>query len=741
MQVKLRSKLGKVLRMSENTDKPWFVRPITGIGINLWAPEWYDASIRKFDAEKVASAVARTGASVALTFQGFSQDHFGVYCCPTELGPVHKNLQEGRDHLGEYVEALHRRNIKAFAYYSFWADRVLWERNPDWRQRDAEGNDIPGGNFGYLCTNSPYRDLALARIREIALNYEVDGFLIDMLEMSANPMGCYCTYCQRKFRERFGRDLPRPPQAYDEDWLRFVHWRYDCHEELMVELRNAVVETRPGCVFMHNSFTLREERDGWAGGHDYEHITQYDDVVTSLPGIGDTQFRHTDEKWKTGLLTRYLRGISNRPVLMQVNRGPYSRDYQTLPVRELKLNVYGSVVAGGSPAYIDNLFPDGSVDERAYDHMAEALQEVKGKVEYLDYDEELPFAALLFSQRSEEYWGLAYPGERKYGLSFEGAYKALLEGHIPFQIIGELGVTSDNLTKFKVLVIPAGVVLDDAQVEAIAAFARGGGALVATAGTALIDGEGRARSNFGLSDVFGVDYLSTVNYHISFIKSTEHPICNGIDPRESIPHWGGYQIKVVPHDGVEVVANVALPVTEIAAGVRVFSWTQNPDVPAGETTSYPAVVASSVGDGRCVFFTGDVTGVYGVYGYPSLRKLFLEAVRWSCKRQIPLEVDGPLCLETSCFRQGNRFVIHLLNHNKTSLRGTAVTGGAMIEGGLPCRDVGIRLSLGGRTPSRVYLAPSREDVPYDLREGRVEMNVPEIDIHQLVVVDCGDVHA
>jgi hypothetical protein len=117
----------------------WAEHPVTGIGTNIWAPEWLSESITKWDPDKLADSLANAGIQVAFTFQGFTQDHFGISYFPTRMGPTHRNLN-GHDHIREYLDAMHKRNIRVFGYYSF-PDANVWTRNPDWHQVSRrEGN-------------------------------------------------------------------------------------------------------------------------------------------------------------------------------------------------------------------------------------------------------------------------------------------------------------------------------------------------------------------------------------------------------------------------------------------------------------------------------------------------------------------------------------------------------------------------------------------------------------------------
>jgi hypothetical protein len=317
---------------------------------------------------------------------------------PTRLGPQHRNLK-GRDHLQEYVAALHKRNVKVMGYYSF-PDKGAWDRNPDWRQVDSNGREIPDGNFGgRLCPNSPYREYFLARISEIVRRYELDGFLLDAAGFSADEPGCYCSYCQRKYKERYGRELPRQRSGYDSDWQTFLKFRFDSMQELYRDVHADCKRIRPKMVYTHNAIAVRLL--GWGRGEDYEKSVQLDDIVTSIGEwfdfvpLGPT--RNSDEIWKTGMLTRFLRGVSGKPVWMQMGAYMYSRDYQVLPVHELKLAAYTIVENGGSPIYITNAFPDGTVDTVLTDRVSTVLHEVSSKKNYLDNTVDVPRGPILLA--------------------------------------------------------------------------------------------------------------------------------------------------------------------------------------------------------------------------------------------------------------------------------------------------------------------------------------------------------
>jgi hypothetical protein len=505
-------------------------------------------------------------------------------------------------------------------------------------------------------------------------------------------------------------------------------------QELYRDAHDSFKRIRPQMLFTHNAFALRGP--GWSEGEDFERSTRLDDVVTSIgtwDGGGPRgPSRDPSEIWETGMLTRYLRNLSGKQVWMQSGAYIYARDYQALPLEELKLAAYTVVTNGGSPVYITNAFPDGSVDTVLADRMAKVLPDVSANKAYLENAQDLPFAALYYSRASHVLADSVYPGERRYLSSFEGAYKALMEEHVPFDIVGTEGISSDRIAKYKVLVIPDAVAMSDEEAGIVRKFVANGGDIIATARTSLLDTNGDSRKSFALADVFGADYESVLNYSTSFIKPEANAICEGIDPRENIPHRNGQQVKVLLRADAERAAKLMLPATEVVSGIRAFTYGN--DVAPGAVTEFPAILTHGFGKGRSVYFAGDVTGAYGKFGDPSLRKLLRNAVRWANGSALPLETDAPLAVEVRCYVQGKRYVVHLMNYTTSQLRLWDDVGGPAAEEAVPVRDISIRLHTGWQ-PSKAYLASSKQALPIKFENGTVSVRVPKLDVFELLILE------
>ena len=703
----------------------WHKKFIKAIGVNIWAPEWYDQSVRNFDAEKIAVTLKRNRTDVGLTFQGFSQDHFGVSYFPTEHGHRHRNLS-GRDHLGEYQKAVRGAGAKFFTYYCF-QDRIIWDQYPDWRVHNKEGQTPMGDNFGYLCPNSPYRDHVIMRMCEIAEKYKPDGWLLDVFQM---PI-CYCSYCKRKYRMTFGIVLPESEPDCGGEWRRFNHWRRVQLVELYREIVNAVKSITPETVFMHNAFALWNY-DEWRSGEDHEALFEYDDVTTNISNCeygGEGPSRSPDMIWRAGYYTRAFRGLSGgKPVWMQFGRFMYSRDYTAIPEHELALNAYSVITNGGCPAVIDNAFPDASPDPVTNERLEQIFADINKKEQYLGHDSELEFAALLYSKSSQDWFELACPGKGTYGFGFMGTYKILLESHMPFQIVSDRKLTLEQLSKFKVLILSDCAVMSGETAEIIRKYVKGGGSVVALGKTGMIDTDGNVRDYSELSDIFGVRFKGMLNYKTSFAVALDNAICEGIDKRSHIPLRDCYPERFDITGNAEIVMLSELPATEVVSQKRIFTYTT--DVAPGTSTE-PLAVLNEYGKGKCVYFGGNIARIYGIYGNPELRSAVRGAIK-ACAES-PVQTDAPLFVETAVYRKDGNVVLHLLNYATGQLRMTNRAGGYVAEQAIPVYDINMSIDFGGEFPKSIKLEDGT-DIPYTIDGGYVRFSIPKLETHLLVVI-------
>lgn len=163
--------------------------PPRQLHLDFHTPPEVKGVARDFDAPAFASRVAGLGAeSVTL----FARCHHGMFYYPSRLGALHPGL-EGRDLMGEMLEALHAEGIRCALYLSVGWDEVLAEAHPDWRQKRRSGEDAvqifpdPGGGEGrgrwrFLNWLHPaFLDFLEANLTELFDRYRFEGLFFDIV--------------------------------------------------------------------------------------------------------------------------------------------------------------------------------------------------------------------------------------------------------------------------------------------------------------------------------------------------------------------------------------------------------------------------------------------------------------------------------------------------------------------------------------------------------------------------------
>ena len=164
---------------------------------DMHTPDWDPRFMSRVDPQQVAELAARAGGTV---FWAFAKCVHGSAYYPTRVGHQHETVA-GRDLLAEMIAALRAREIASVIYYCTCNDTWAADQNPDWSQRNSEGQALPEvsiNDFLWTCLNSPYRQRVLEQLRELAHGYDdAVGIFLDRVDWG--PGGCYCDYCQRAF--------------------------------------------------------------------------------------------------------------------------------------------------------------------------------------------------------------------------------------------------------------------------------------------------------------------------------------------------------------------------------------------------------------------------------------------------------------------------------------------------------------------------------------------------------------
>jgi type 1 glutamine amidotransferase len=340
-----------------------------------------------------------------------------------------------------------------------------------------------------------------------------------------------------------------------------------------------------------------------------------------------------------------------------------------------------------------------------------------------------------------------------------GAFRALFEKHWPIRILTEYDLEDANLRGVRVLVLPNVACLSNRAVEVVRRFVRQGGGLVATYETSLYDANFQRRPDFALADLFHAKYVASHPVQqrtdgLTLTLDSAHPIV--ADPIILARQNTSWRNPDGPPPDTGPLALVA-SATEVQAlnGGEILARYHLPNRP----DRYPALIASSYGKGRVVYFPASVDK--GMFFYPDayMRQMLANACRWVAQEvPPPAEVEGPLILAATFRRQPEqkRVVVHLLNHgsswgmhsiyqklaplpeelqkqygfpDQSELRGTW----PIREEVIPIHDIRVICRVPGIR--KATLQPGNRELPLQKIAGGVMVTVPKVEMHALVVFE------
>ena len=599
----------------------WIQDTYRRLHLDFHMPDWSPEILSGFDAGQIVDNVKRSGAD-ALYF--FAKCHYGNAYYKTEVGKRHPGMKE-RDFLAETIAACRAAGLTVPAYFSLVWDVHISVHHPEWCMRHPDGT--PATNpWPYICYNSPYRNYTAEMLKEVAA-YDIDGVHFDMLNFSFNGLSCYCDTCKQLFFDRTGRHIPEQP-SWDETWRQFLQFRNETLLSFAEDMCAALHSVKPDLPIDFN-YHGSPGFDWRAGQKPLMH------TAISAQGSGESYPAAFGVHY-TSFEARFLKDlIPERPAEIVTSRFNGLWDYTVKSEAGLKWELSTALAHGCKVMVVDQNLHDGTVDPLVYDRLAPLFTEIRDK-EPLWGGPPLKFAALYYSCSSRDFYAR---GELpRYLLSAGGAFRALVESHLPVEVLQEESCTVERLRPYPVVVLANVAAMSEGEAEMFHAYVRGGGVLVSTGNTALYDEYGRPRRESALADVFGAAYLGKTETANHFLRIDSESLGRGIAANE-------YIICNTP-------GNVVSPTTGSAAGSVHLSF--HDARPPYQTFSHhmtppwkavgPAVVVNAFGRGWSLYAPSRICGAYAdLYTLPAQRKLLANLV--TAKAEPEIKIRAPLNVE------------------------------------------------------------------------------------------------
>jgi hypothetical protein len=635
---------------------------------------------RDFDARTFARTMKRANVTSVTVF---AKCHHGHLYYATKRPERHPGLRPGLDLLRRQVQALHAEGIRAPIYLSVQCDEYAANTHPEWIARAPDSSIIgrrPGNWFApgwqTLDMSSPYQEYLAEQTREVLAKFKpVDGIFFDMCWDQPS-----CSKWAIAGMQRAGLD----PEN-EADRLRYAH---QVALAYMGRFYRMVKASSPGATVYFNSrsqFNLAEEG---------RYQSQIEIEALPTGGWGYMFFPR---------VVRYARRYG-KPYLGMTARFHRSwADFGGLkPYAALEYETSQMMAHGARCSIGDQLHPRGRLDPAAYDLIGRIYARVAERQPWLE--NALPVTQVgVFLAPAARVRAIESTG------TDEGACRMLTQIGHQFDVIEP----QSDFGRYELLVLPDSIAVDADLAQRLRTYLKSGGKVLAT-GTSGLSADG---TKVMLPEL-GVAAKGMSPYTVTYVRFGRQ-IAVGV-PRTDHAMYER-SVRVVPARGARTLARVVEPYFE-----RTWDhFCSHRQTPPDKVSRFAAAVQK----GNLIHIAYPIFAAFAQHGNYPCRLL----VRNCLARLLPeplLRVGGTTSTETTVLRQRGRTIVHLLQYCPERRAQNL----DLIEDIVPLAHVPVSLRL-ARPPRRVYLAPSQAALPFQYRNGRAEVTVPEVLGHAMVVFE------
>ena len=650
-------------------------------------------TMRHANAERFAQQAAETGADSLMVY-AMTNTGFTLY--KSQFAPKFKNLPD--NFLGDFLEACHKRKLKTVLYHSLCWQRIEDVDHPDWAVLDAQGKPVswdttPYGFMGktnVLCVNSPFRELALKQIQEIAERFSFDSWFIDIFGID-DMSGCYNPGCLKEWKDRTGEDLPRP--LTPEILPQYLDFMVDRHRSMYRAIKEQLkASTGRDIPITHND------------GLDY---------------VDDTYVFHESnprgvDYYETSVSAKAYRARARgREFQMCPHLNNNYLDYVNAPLAKLRwqmatITSHNASVMWGQQANVDGTIDAATVRlaKEAHKVADRLIPKVKGTVPYAE-------VAVLSSERNE----LLTAGRGQ--ANFYAASKLLIDLHWPYDVVIANPLAAESLAPFRLLIIPDVKFVSGADRQVVVDYLEKGGNVFLCGHCAAFDRNGKphADPNFGLVRIAQETHAPRGYIKPSFPIDDERLKATDI-------------VTVEPDPGLRVLGRLI----RLSATRREGFPLEDVAYPL-EVTDQPVIVAGRKGKGQFVYVGYRFFEEYWKQNLPLMVEVFRQLVAGLYRPAV--WVEAPTVVDAIYNQLGAELRISLVNGitakpcGAASLTDTPGSGYTNIVEVIPLADLKIVLR-GKKVEQATNLAGEKLGVT--IEEGKTVIRVPRLEQFDLISV-------
>ncbi len=673
-----------------------------------YAPPFYPCL--DYDPEKALRLARRLNCD-SIRYPTFSYVAF----FPTETKLPHHSELGSRDPFRRTVELFHGEGLKVVAYnplnHPFMDVNASRPEYRDWMRYDVHGQPLITRHMGWTsfyegCLNSPLREQIRERVREVVANYPVDLMYFDGPYQGMEKGGryCHCHYCQAAYRQARGKEIPRQDSTTTiEDEIEYGQWlTEDVVGAFMREICDMVRQARPVPIVYNNTGLLGNSVRSRA----YRYVDGFMFEAAETPEQKLFNMRVGQSTGK--VIWTYV--SSHTEYNREHMKNNSVRGWYSCPIGGERLLLDGAVATAAGTGYcywgLNRLFymPAETFEQPALRGLRDLFEFARRNQDLLRSARPAPPAGIVTGTQTISWYREPIFVPQYYANYYYGAYQLIKDIGYDAEPILDYQASADRLARYKLVYVPNTPCLSESQCAALAEYVAGGGTLVATHLTSTADEHGRPRNNYGLSELLGAKLAAPQPVEIPDLYLRLLP------SQELIPQ----DPQVVPFkasDDATVLAETYSRGERRALG--------------------PAIIRRRHGKGQVIYIGSGLEAIYEETLLEPLRSYFRSLLDPILAPSRTYEVEFRRGLMPEFVASENTLLLHLLANTGSIWKKVLVQ-----EEFLPVENVRVRLRLPeGRTAKSVALIWSGNSVPFKVRNGWVELTVPQVRIYEAIRVD------
>lgn len=609
--------------------------------------------------------------------------NLGMAYYNTEVGLRHPSLKY--DLFGRLAGACQARGIALAAYINVGLSHEEALLHREWTVLTPEGYTYKPNRldhfFRNMCYNTGYGEHVLEMIREIVTGYPVAGLFLDCMHQSP----CVGVECLREMKER-GVDW--------SDEVQLAEFANLSRVRMAQRIADTAKAIEPDLLLYFNGVGYEDQQD--IGTYlEYECLPTGGWGYEALPVYG-----------------RYLRTLG-KPLLNMTGRFHRSwGDFGGIRTRDsLEYDVLYGLALGMRTTIGDHFHPRGDTNHAVFD----LIEDVYPRAQELEpWLEDAKPATEIGVVAPEP--GFSYVHAEAFGRSqaaIKGATRMLCELKQQFDVLSPFCLWEG----YRLLILPDSVTLDETAAAKVKAHLDRGGLILSSAWSGM-DPE---RKDF-VAKEWGLRFQGEDPFDPAYILAGPQ-LAQGMPDMPITLYDRGTAIEAL--QGTEVLATICAPYyNRHWDGEHGFVY-----LPPDKATGRAAVTLH----GQVAHLSHPVFTSYFNHAQVPMRQLVANVLARLLPDPLVKAPRLPSFARVTVTAQTNRRMVHVLSY-VPERRGASID---MIEEPIELREVELCLRHEGCAPQRVYLAPTQQELPFEVVEGYARTTIPVVPGHAMVVFEEG----